>query len=184
MDKQQLKEAIGKLNLVVTEFEADGMCYMDRAVNVTQVYDLIDQLDEPEKVETLVVPKYVDDWITKYREDFDLYPALKELENNTLGWELTYHWYRTNTHKFVSAYLTGEYEVEEEPLYYALVKGHELIDSGKVYWIHAKNNDDVFISVLHSSDGNFLAEMSKEDWNKLGINDSNADFIKVDEVAK
>lgn len=60
-----------------------------------------------------VVPKYVDDWITKYREDFDLYPALKELENNTLGWELTYHWYRTNTHKFVNAYLTGEYEVED-----------------------------------------------------------------------
>lgn len=65
-----------------------------------------------------VVPKYVDDWITKYREDFDLYPALKELEDNTLGWELTYHWYRTNTHKFVNAYLTGEYEVEEEQKYY------------------------------------------------------------------
>lgn len=118
MDKQQLKEEVGKLNLVVTEFEADGMCYMDRAVNVTQVYDLIDQLDEPEKVETLVVPKYVDDWITKYRDDFDLYRALKELEDNTLGWELTYKWYRTNTHKFVNAYLTGEYEVEEEQKYY------------------------------------------------------------------
>lgn len=48
MDKQQLKEAIGELNLVVTEFEADGLCYMDAAVNVTQVYDLIDQLEEPE----------------------------------------------------------------------------------------------------------------------------------------
>ena len=48
MKKEQLKECIGELNLVVTEFEADGMCYMDRAVSVTQVYDLIDQLDEPE----------------------------------------------------------------------------------------------------------------------------------------
>ena len=61
MDKQQLKEEVGKLNLVVTEFEADGMCYMDRAVSVTQVYALIDQLDEPEKVEPLVVSKYVAD---------------------------------------------------------------------------------------------------------------------------
>lgn len=57
MDKQQLKEEVGKLTLVVTEFEADGMCYMDSAVSVTQVYDLIDQLDEPEKDE----PKYVAD---------------------------------------------------------------------------------------------------------------------------
>ena len=46
MNKQELKEEVGKLNLVVAEFEADGMCYMDKAVSVTQVYDLIDQLDE------------------------------------------------------------------------------------------------------------------------------------------
>ena len=47
-DIEWLKEEVGKLNLVVTEFESDGMCYMDRAVSVTQVYDLIDELDEPE----------------------------------------------------------------------------------------------------------------------------------------
>ena len=88
--------------------------------NVVHVRGLGD-IVEAEAVENIimpnqelpVVPKYVDDWITKYRGDFDLYPALKELEDNTLGWELTYHWYRTNTHKFVNAYLTGEYEVED-----------------------------------------------------------------------
>ena len=47
-DIKWLKEEVDKLNLVVTEFESDGMCYMDRAVSVTQVYDLIDELDEPE----------------------------------------------------------------------------------------------------------------------------------------
>lgn len=157
-----------------------------RGVNeaVSRVKELLDQLDESEKVETLVVPKYVDEWLTRYREVYDLYPALKDLEDNTLGWELTHKWYRTNTHKFVNAYLTGEYEVKEESLYYALVKEHELIDSGKVYWIYDKNNDDVFISILHSSSDNFLAEMSKEDWNKLGINETNADFRMVDEVAE
>ena len=60
MDKQQLKEEVGKLNLVVTEFEADGMCYMDRAVSVTQVYDLIDHLDEPEVLSH--------EWIDKNKE--------------------------------------------------------------------------------------------------------------------
>ena len=68
------------------------------------------------KKELPVIPKYVGDWITQYREVFDLYPALKILENNSLIWERIYKWYRMNTHKLVSAYLTGEYEVEEELL--------------------------------------------------------------------
>ena len=48
MDKQQLKEAVGELNLVDTVSEAGGVSYIDTAVSVMQVYDLIDQLDEPE----------------------------------------------------------------------------------------------------------------------------------------
>lgn len=72
--------------------------------------------------------------------------------------------------------------VEEEPLYYALVKGHELTDSNKVYWVHDKINGDMFIGVLHSPSVYFLSEMSKSEWDELGINGSNADFIKVEEV--
>lgn len=71
--------------------------------------------------------------------------------------------------------------VEEEPLYYALVKGHELTDSIKVYWVHDKINGDMFIGVLHSPSVYFLSEMSKSEWNELGINDSNADFVEVAE---
>ena len=67
-----------------------------------------------------VVPKHVGEWITRYREKYDLYPALRLLTNNTLVWREIYEWYRMNTHKFVNAYLTGEYEVEEEQRYYAL----------------------------------------------------------------
>ena len=132
------------------------------------------------KRELPVIPKYVDDWITRYREKYDLYPALRLLENNTLVWGEIYEWYRMNTRKFVNAYLTGEYEVEEETLYYALVKGHELIDTGKVYWDYDKSNDIVLISELYSLPDSFLTEMSKSEWNGLGINDSNADFVKAD----
>lgn len=67
-----------------------------------------------------VIPKYVAEWITNHRDTFDLYPMLKRLEKNIKRRELTYKLYRENTHIFVNAYLTGEYEVEEEPLYYAL----------------------------------------------------------------
>ena len=71
-------------------------------------------------VEKPVIPKYVAEWITKHRDTFDLYPALRKLENNTLFWGPIYEWYRIYTHKFVNAYLTGEYEVEEEQKYYVL----------------------------------------------------------------
>lgn len=47
-DSEWLKEEVGKLNLVDTVFEADGVSYIDTAVSVMQVYDLIDELDEPE----------------------------------------------------------------------------------------------------------------------------------------
>ena len=115
MDKQQLKEDVGKLNLVVTEFEADGMCYMDRAVNVTQVYDLIDQLDEPEKDEPLVVPKYVADWIEDIKPYNSLrvafeYIAQRKVDNHDDPLAL---WVEEgNSETFARAWLDG-YEVEE-----------------------------------------------------------------------
>ena len=70
------------------------------------------------KQELPVIPKYVADWITRYREKYDLYPALRLLENNTFVWGEIYEWYRMNTRKFVNAYFTGEYEVEDEQKYY------------------------------------------------------------------
>ena len=70
------------------------------------------------KQELPVIPKYVADWMTRYREKYDLYPALRLLENNTFVWGEIYEWYRMNTRKFVNAYFTGEYEVEDEQKYY------------------------------------------------------------------
>ena len=84
------------------------------------------------KRELPVVPKYVADWITRYSEKYDLYPALRFLENNTFVWGEIYEWYRMNNRKFVNAYLTGEYEVEEEPLYHALIKGHGLVRNNQI----------------------------------------------------
>ena len=124
MKKEQLKECIGELNLVVTEFEADGMCYMDRAVSVTQVYDLIDQLDEPVKV---VVPQFVADWIDAH----NLYGnnplrEYRDLENDfNEGWTdekdaSVYHWINKNPYTFIDALRYG-YEVEKEKLYRVII---------------------------------------------------------------
>ena len=75
--------------------------------------------------------------------------------------------------------------VEEEPLYYALVKGHELVtDEGDIackYWNLRVPTGDVLPSNRYSRRGEFVVKMSKSEWNELGINDSNADFVEVTE---
>ena len=134
-----------------------------------------DELHKP-----TVIPQYVADWIPRYREKYDLYPALRLLENNTFVWGEIYEWYRMNTRKFVNAYLTGEYEVEEEPLYYAMVKGHELLDGVAKYWAHNKYDlEDLFISYETRDDSPIVVKNTKNHWDDLGINDSNADFVRV-----
>ena len=70
--------------------------------------------------------------------------------------------------------------VEKEPMYYALIKGHELVDSYDIYWNYDKFDDSVFVSRLYPLHDNFVTEMSKSEWNELGINETNADLIEVD----
>ena len=81
----------------------------------------INQIDDVKNLsqELPVIPEHVANWIIRHRDIYDLYPALRSLESNSMRLERTYKWYRENTHTFVNAYLTGEYEVEEQR-YYAL----------------------------------------------------------------
>ena len=181
-----LKEEIWKQDIVMDK----GYIYTDDLMSI------INEVDEPEvlsqefideheiyihdsnrsvikavpvdRLQNLLVPKQgeletkIQELIESYKQEEDAY------SNPENGW--------------ISGFIEDlKNLVEKEPLYHALIKGHELVDGGKVYWIHDKNNDDMFISLLHSSYDSFLTEMSKAEWNKLGINDSNADFVKVDE---
>ena len=139
-----------------------------------------DKLEELSK-ELPVLPKHVGEWITRYREKYDLYPALRLLENNTLVWGEIYEWYRMNTHKFVNVYLTGEYEVEEEPLYYALVKGHELMGSDLKYWTMGIYQCGLRILERYVDQDLYSNKKTKFEWAELGVNDSNADFEEFDE---
>lgn len=72
--------------------------------------------------------------------------------------------------------------MKNEQLYYAKVKGWELIrlETSKPYW--CLEIDDLFISTNGDLDvGEFHTKMTKTEWNKLGINDTNADFEKVED---
>lgn len=118
--KECLKEAVGELNLVVTEFEADGMSYMDSAVSLTQVYDLIDQLDELEKV---VIPQFVAEWYEENKKDLEY--AIYEISNyvsarDSVKLNEMEVWFDDNsnnpTETLIKMKLFG-YDIEKEKLY-------------------------------------------------------------------
>ena len=74
-----------------------------------------------------------------------------------------------------------EYKVGE-PLYYALIKGHELSSNESKYWnSEVYDSGDLFIG-QKGPRAKCVNRMTKENWNRLGINESNAEFVKVGEM--
>lgn len=128
-----------------------------------------------------VIPKYVADWIESLKSNkIDL---LEYVYGFAQGEDIN-NYMQKQGDVLLRAWLDG-YTVEEEPVYYALVKGHELVtDEGDIackYWNLRLPTGDVLPSNRYSRQGEFVVKMSKAEWNKLGINDSNADFVEVAE---
>lgn len=136
------------------------------------------------KLETLTVPTDLGEWLQSrsigdslvYFSMIDaLYHYWESVISSPTGSFIT-----DNKKELIEVILgTREYRIET-PSYCALIKGHELLDTDRFYWIYDKYEESVFVSKLYSLHGNFLTEMSKSQWNELGINDSNADFVRVD----
>lgn len=170
----------------------------EQMVDREVVYDLIDQLDEPEKI---VIPKFVADHI-RFTED-DVSPRISmgeaHISKELNVWLAKTEDYMTypNQEKFMRAWLDG-YEIEKEPLYYAKIKGHELIDTepilddntGKdvsewnrnIYFIQQLNKK-IVIDMKHSGLRGAKHFMTIKEWAELGINEDNAEFEPV-EVAE
>ena len=141
-----------------------------------------------DNLETLTVPTDLGEWLQSrgigesltYFSTIDaLYHYWESVISSPTGSFIT-----DNKKELIEVILgTREYRIEE-PLYYALIKGHELIADEDAwacnYWNLSVLDGRVFPSDESSKDGLYLTKMSKEDWNELGINDSNADFVKVD----
>ena len=140
------------------------------------------------ELETLVVPVDLGEWLQSRRMGdsgayFSTIDALFHYWDYAPDTEV-FNFISQNKKELIEVIIgSREYEVEEEPLYYALIKGHELmVDKGDwtfKYWKCDTSNGRVFPSHRLINHGYLLIEMSKEDWNELGINDSNADFVKV-----
>lgn len=147
--------------------------------------DYIIQVEHKSKIK---VPEFVDKWMRK---------------NSSIGWWRTisqweeevpekdkevYNWYQDyNEDNFIVAWITGDYEVLKEDCYFAELKSLEFSELNKAenlsrtyYWVIEKALDFegegfyVWPTPVKTMAGVF----NKREWNKMGINDSNADFIK------
>lgn len=146
---------------------------------------VIDQLDEPEVLsqELPVLPKHVAEYLDFAKSDVSLMRVL-ELANTRYElpkWEKEFDWISANSEAFAKAWLDG-YTVESEQKYYAKIKGHELVnDSEDGYW-NVDRNELYIDNIWHDYSGYKTTKLTKNDWNNLGINEDNADFVKVEEV--
>ena len=137
-----------------------------------------------------VIPQFVADWIeqekkcTTFHKSFSRAINLVKHDEEWREWE-----YEVGNRwsKIVATAWIHGYEVEEESLYYAKVKGWELAANENVYWNHHKlitgpkfGSVSVGTKELEGRNWFFNTKMTVEQWNKLGINSTNADFEAVE----
>ena len=133
------------------------------------------------EIEKPVIPQFVADWIEQlYGQGFksdDLLEALFS-RNYEVAELKIFEWFTDDKERAVTAILYG-YEVEEEPLYYAKIKGWEHVGTSSYYFGYDEDNDSLEVTYLESN-YHFAFSLTHEHWNKLGINATNADFEAVE----
>lgn len=138
------------------------------------------------KQELPVIPKFVADYL-----DFakSIGPLIRVLElantrNEWSKWKEEYDWISANDETFTRAWLDG-FTVEEEQKYYALIKGYENIGSDDKYWNYCITDEslDIGDNKVHADVlAEYVLSATKDEWENLGINDDNADFVEVEEL--
>lgn len=135
------------------------------------------------EIEKPVIPQFVADWIEKERTSSPIhksFPRAVDLVNHDNDWrnwanEVGGSWSRI----LATAWVKG-YGIEQEPLYYAKVKGWEHVGTSSYYFGYDEDNDSLEVTYLESN-YRFAFSLTKKHWNKLGINDTNADFEKAED---
>jgi len=140
------------------------------------------------ELETLVVPKELGKWLQS-REIGESGAYFSTIGAMYRYWETVagssiFDFITQNKKELIEVIIGSRgYRIEKEPKYYAMIKGHELMADEGIwdcrYWNLSTSDDVVFPSDRFSQDSRFLTKMSKEDWSKCGINDTNADFIEI-----
>lgn len=138
------------------------------------------EIDKP------VIPQFVADWIESlYDEGGNKYDAIGIMfEYSSKRDKAVHDWYVDNKDAFIIAVMY-DYDIQKESLYYAKIKGWELIGYGHetMYWMFDKTNNSLYVSDTYKfkfhAYGEHNTKFTIDEWNKLGINDTNADFEEV-----
>ncbi|MFL8969325.1 hypothetical protein ACKA04_04550 [Helcococcus kunzii] len=161
-----------------------------------EVYDLIEYHKEPKQKAYHVKDEYSYNELMKeleeqgYDMNFKKNPYVfegeiyifEDEEKKELGFSII------KLNKVLEKYDLIEYK-KEEPLYYAKIKGWELLrpeevegsDCGGKWFIYAPSVKEITtVSMYEGINDAWIASMTKSEWSKLGINDTNADFEEVD----
>ena len=134
------------------------------------------------EIEKPVIPQFVADWIEQlYGQWFNSDDLLEVLfsRNYEVAELKIFDWFTDDKERAVTAILYG-YEVEKEPLYYAKIKGWEHVGTSSYYFGYDEDNDSLEVTYLNCN-YRFAFSLTKKRWNKVGINDTNADFEKVEQ---
>lgn len=153
-------------------------------IQVTFILDDLKNLIVP-KQELPVIPRFVAHFIEEVKPDKSLRVAFEYIaqrKRDNYEDELAFWVEEGNSETLARAWLDGYKVAVEEPLYHALVKGHEFLADDLNHWNLDVASKEMFLSDRYVTSGLFSTKMSKSEWNKLGINDSNADFVKVEDV--
>ena len=189
---QTLREVLQKLgHLDELEVFTEELIYekvidthVDTAKGEIQVTFILDDLQNllVPKQELPVIPKFVAEWIEEAKgRHHSLYEAMADYCSPEMN-----QWIQDFYHSdlFAKAWLNG-YEIEQEPKYYAKIKGHENIGSNDKYWNYNTDMEELSIgdSEVHPNViSEYTIKATKDEWANLGINDDNADFVKVEEL--
>lgn len=132
------------------------------------------------EIEKPVIPKFVADYLCRAKVDitFMRVMELAKTRNELLKWKKEYDWISANDEIFATAWIYG-YEVEKEPLYYAKIKGWEHVGTSSYYFGLEEDLEILEVTILENN-YRYAFALTKEHWNKLGINDRNADFEEVE----
>ena len=107
MNKQEAIEKIKDLYSFVME---DGPFEVD-LINKNQAIDIISQIDEPQKV---TVPKFVAEWIKKYRYAHTLLKVLNSAQDERIIPSAVNDWILDNQYDFIKAWMDGYEEETDE----------------------------------------------------------------------
>ncbi|WP_373768371.1 DUF1642 domain-containing protein [Jeotgalibaca porci] len=202
LDEPEVEENFYTFDNAKKWLQGNGFVVFEKDKLYSEVQQMISETYKAKKDQP-AIPAFMADWIDTHnlygsnplREYRDL-----EIDFNE-GWTTdekdagVYHWVNENPYAFIDALRYG-YEVEKEPVYYAKIKGHELVetetvlddDTGNdvsefhrnIYFV-LQRNGELVIDMKDSGLSGAKHFMTMNQWNSLGINETNADFEEVTE---